>query len=370
MKTVIVLSVFCDNKNKYEDYTHNHAKEYIKKGYKVHVFAPFSILSKKRIFKNNKVLEIDGITVHLKRRLSLSNFFQKFSLDLNDWLYYQSIKKEIRKIIKTEDVVLIDANSGKAKSYAAYKIKKTYPKIKTVLTFHGGELAQSLTFKNGRRRIKKYGETVDWCVCVSKKLANQISNLGLKNVKVIYNGINMPKIKRETKEKIIISVGNLIKSKNFSLLIDSFSLFSKNNPQYRLKIIGDGYLKESLIKQVKELGLEDKIEFLGQVPNEIVYKELSKAKVFILASRPEGFGIVYAEAMYCGCITIGTKNEGIDGFIKNKINGFLINPAKEEIKTILEYAVSNNCDTIVKQGTQDVKNLTWERNCQEYINLK
>ena len=88
--------------------------------------------------------------------------------------------------------------------------------------------------------------------------------------------------------------------------------------------------------------------FKGQVNNKEVQKLMSESYIFVLPSINEGFGIVYTEAMKAKCITIGTKNEGIDGFIKNGVNGFLVNPNVDEIAKLIDeiYNDKYNLDTI------------------------
>ena len=58
---------------------------------------------------------------------------------------------------------------------------------------------------------------------------------------------------------------------------------------------------------------------------------MEKSDIFCMPSINETLGLVYLEAMSKGCLTIGTKNEGIDGIIINNKNGFLINPNTENL---------------------------------------
>ena len=90
-----------------------------------------------------------------------------------------------------------------------------------------------------------------------------------------------------------------------------------------------------------------------------------------MPSINEGFGIVYLEAMKAGCITIGTKGEGIDGFIENGKNGFLVNPNVDEIVKLIDeiYNDKYNLDTIRFNAFDDVAELTWENNAKKYIEI-
>ena len=69
--------------------------------------------------------------------------------------------------------------------------------------------------------------------------------------------------------------------------------------------------------------LSDKVTFTGQIPRTDIIRYYDENECFILMSKDEVFGLVYLEAMSRGCITIASKNEGMEGIIKNGYNGFL-----------------------------------------------
>ena len=98
---------------------------------------------------------------------------------------------------------------------------------------------------------------------------------------------------------------------------------------------------------------------------------MGKSEIFLMPSSPEGFGIVYAEAMHNKCITIGTKNEGIDGFIINGKNGFLVNTDEEEITNLIDKIYKNeyNLQNIRDNAYKTVEKLTWEQNAKNYLKL-
>ena len=68
---------------------------------------------------------------------------------------------------------------------------------------------------------------------------------------------------------------------------------------------------------------------MGQISRKEVFDFLSKAETFIMISNNETFGMVYLEAMAMGCITIASRNGGVDGIIKNGINGYLSEQGNE-----------------------------------------
>ena len=170
---------------------------------------------------------------------------------------------------------------------------------------------------------------------------------------------------------MIITVSSLTHDKNIDKIIQAFSVIKHTYKDASLVIVGDGPLKNDLHVQVKELKVEDSVIFTGQIANKEVYEYLSKANIFVLPSSPEGFGISYVEAMYNKCIAIGTKNEGIDGFIIDKKNGFLININSEEIVNIVSQIFDKSIDVeaIRLNGYNSSKKLTWSNNAKKYIKL-
>lgn len=74
---------------------------------------------------------------------------------------------------------------------------------------------------------------------------------------------------------------------------------------------------------VAEHGLCDSVTFTGKIPRDEIIRYYDESEVFILISRAEVFGLVYLEAMARGCITIASRNEGMEGIIDDGVNGFL-----------------------------------------------
>ena len=119
-----------------------------------------------------------------------------------------------------------------------------------------------------------------------------------------------------------ISVGSLNEVKGFDTLLKAFANSFDNEAQ--LIIIGDGPLKDTLIKQAKELSITDRVYFKGRLSREEIVKCLSNANAFVLASRSETFGVSYIEAMAMGLPVIATRCGGPDVFM-NEFCGIMVN---------------------------------------------
>lgn len=386
MKTVVILTHVTFDNSPYCIYVHEHAKALAKQGYRVIVFATihwFPLLSHfqkykkdfmKKIKGKKKYQVIDGVEVIYKKSTSFSNFLYNTNINLNGMFYYHSIKHYFKRIYKKENIVLIDAHTFKVEGYVAYKLKRKHPNLNAVVTLHGTSFSRNTETKEGIKSIRKILNGIDYSICVSNKIAKVAEKIGVKNTCVIYNGINEQKLEKVNKDNYkynIISVGSLSQNKKHDITICAISELSKKYPQIKLNILGSGSELNNLKNIVKEKKLENVVCFKGQVNNKEVQKLMSESYIFVLPSINEGFGIVYTEAMKAKCITIGTKNEGIDGFIKNGVNGFLVNPNVDEIAKLIDeiYNDKYNLDTIRSNAFNDVAALTWENNAKKYIEI-
>lgn len=208
------------------------------------------------------------------------------------------------------------------------KLKKYYPNIKTSLVLHENPKVISNLFGSSS---KKFLNNLDYIGFRHAEMRNVFYNLFGKEYKtfICYSGIPENYILSETPknkftgEKISICfVGMLIPLKNIDMILEALNLaFPKRN--FTLEIIGEGMLYKNISKKISELKLEGCVKMLGKLSREEVKNRMNSTDVFVMVSKPEAFGLVYLEAMSQGCITIGTKRQGIDGIIEHGKNGFL-----------------------------------------------
>jgi len=185
-----------------------------------------------------------------------------------------------------------------------------------------------------RHALKKAYKNAKCIACRSEQLKNKFLKLfpDMENkVFIASSGVNREIIvKREIKSNPtrILTAAHLIKRKNVDKIIEAV----KDFPEMTLTVTGSG---EELPKLKKIAGKN--VVFKGQLPHEEVLEEMRNSDIFILPSVNETLGMVYLEALASGCITVGVKNDGADGIIKDGENGFLLNsPTVDEIKTVIE----------------------------------
>ena len=207
------------------------------------------------------------------------------------------------------------------------------------------------------------GKKIFLVTCPSKETLNYINELNIfdsKKVTLLNDPIiDVSKIHTNLKKKIdvldlqkdyFISVGRLTKQKNHTLLIKLFRIMCNKNKNLFLYILGDGEEKINIIKEIKQLKLEDNVILLGYKKNP--YPFISKAKAVLSPSLWEDPGAVMIEAAFCNKIVIssdcisGPKEFLLDGkggylFKNNNLNSF--------VKTINDFLQDNNHNILLKK---------------------
>ena len=149
---------------------------------------------------------------------------------------------------------------------------------------------------------------------------------------VVYNGVD-PSLfypgKEEQPPLVILSVGNLIPIKGHALLLRAFALVANSVPSCSLEIIGDGPERNDLQRLAVDLGIRDRVRFLGRQSRQEAAAAMQRCALFALPSSYEGLGCVYLEAMACGKPVIGCNGQGIDEIIEDGKNGVLVSPGDE-----------------------------------------
>ena len=142
----------------------------------------------------------------------------------------------------------------------------------------------------------------------------QFEKYNREELLIKYTGINFPDI-----SVVLFSMGRLHSIKGFDILIDSFSLFVKDNINAKLIIAGDDDgVEEKLKQQIIDLDLCNSVFMIGPIEFEDKKVLLNNCDYFSLASRFESFGIVIAEALSCGKPVVLSDRTPWSDLVKNK----------------------------------------------------
>ncbi|MBP7846241.1 MAG: glycosyltransferase, partial [Candidatus Pacebacteria bacterium] len=185
-------------------------------------------------------------------------------------------------------------------------------------------------------------------IAVSKtvaEFASKQAGISMEKFIVIHNGVEINEIekyknsfsKMEARQKtniptdsiVFLNVGRINKQKQQHLLVEAFKEVVKENNLAQLYIVGRGGEVEFLKQKVSENNLEDKVVLVGY--SDSVSDYYRSADAFVLSSKYEGFPNVAIEAMAFKLPLISTNVPGVDEFLVDRENGFLVDESTESI---------------------------------------
>ena len=179
----------------------------------------------------------------------------------------------------------------------------------------------------------------------------EILNNAIDTKRYIYNEEKSLEMKEKlgvTDKFVIGHVGRFRFQKNHSFIIDIFKEVCKKEPNSTLLLVGDGPLEEEIKKKVDDLGLLDKVKFLGA--RDDVNDLMQAMDIFILPSLYEGFGIVLIEAQASGLKCVISDSIPTDAIITKKVKRLSLD---DDISIWVEEILSNKSER--KEGIKDIE---------------
>lgn len=213
-----------------------------------------------------------------------------------------------------------------------------------VMTWHSDIIRQQNMLKFYRGTQKRVLERVDRIVVFTPKhyeSSKQLHQINLESkVSVVPIGIDFEPLDSIVSDPeilatvdrfaagrpLLLTIGRHVYYKGYSFLL---SAMAKLHSSAVLVMIGTGPLTEDLKKQALELGLMDRVLFLGETTTSALVSVLRRSDYFCLPSveRSEAFGIATAEAMACGKPAIVCElNNGVNYLNKDGITGISVKP--------------------------------------------
>ena len=146
------------------------------------------------------------------------------------------------------------------------------------------------------------------------------------SIRIIYNGVDSQRLTPDPTERsktpLFVYLGRLKKYKRVEIVIRAFA--GLNVADATLEIAGTGDYRAPLERQVKSLGLSDRVSFLGFISEEAKLHLLRRAWASTLASPKEGWGISNLEAAACATPVIAANSPGICESVIDGKTGFLV----------------------------------------------
>jgi glycosyltransferase involved in cell wall biosynthesis len=168
----------------------------------------------------------------------------------------------------------------------------------------------------------------------------------------------------------LLGVGTLQPRKNYSLLIRAFKEVAQQFPHNLLIAGGKGWLYEEMMTQVDQLGLYDRVRFLGFVADDDLPGLYSQAALFVFPSLYEGFGLPLLEAMACGVPVISSNSSSLPEVVGDAAVTLPPENADAWSDTILALLADSTLRTsLVADGFLQARHFTWKRAAKQLMSI-
>lgn len=201
---------------------------------------------------------------------------------------------------------------------------------------------------------------------LSSYLAERAKKFGYKGeIKIIPNGVDVKnfdfELNSEERKNTRVALG--LKNEDIALITasrlvikngvgDVIKALPKLSENIKFVILGEGELKQKLIKLAKDLGVSDRVIFKGFVSHEKIPKYLKACDIFIRPSLSEGMGNSFIEAMACRIPVIATPVGGIVDFLVDNKTGYFCQPQNPQsiADTIKKVISDSNKNKIIENA--------------------
>ncbi|MBC7641268.1 MAG: N-acetyl-alpha-D-glucosaminyl L-malate synthase BshA [Flavobacterium sp.] len=307
--------------------------------------------------------------------------------------YELALSSKLVDMVKLHKIDLLHVHYAIPHAYAGYMAKQMLKDegihIPMVTTLHGTDITLVGNHPNYKTAVTFSINKSDYVTSVSQSLKDETLKLfNIKNeIQVIPNFIELNKNANDPRiqcyrsviandnERIVTHISNFRKVKRIPDIIKIFAKIQEKIPA-KLLMVGDGPEKEKAERLCYELGIDNKVIFLGN-SNEID-RILSYSDLFLLPSETESFGLAALEAMAWGVPVISSNSgglpevnfDGISGYLSNvgDIDGMANNAVKILVNDEILKEFKNNALDIAKKF--DIKNILpiYENLYQKAIN--
>ncbi len=232
----------------------------------------------------------------------------------------------------------------------------------------------STSFLNNHIRNKVLNKS-NFIIFQTEGAKNYFGNKFNSKSKVIFNPIDVttiPTWNNDLTSKDFICPCRLVPQKNITMLIESFSKIVEKYPDYNLKIYGEGYMKDDLLKQINFNKVSNNIFIYPRTNN--IFDILTKSLCYVLPSNFEGLSNGMLEALSIGipCIVTDSPPGGARTFIRDKVNGLLVDvDSVDHMHSAIEYIINNKEDLLkISNNSIQVRDvINTDTICTQWIDI-
>lgn len=324
--------------------------------------------------KHMRIVEVDPALMIGPYRLT-ETVSENYSLDFFDdvWKYNTLCADYAEK----EDFDLVHCHDWLT-SMAGVEIKKRTGKP-LVVTIHsteydrtGGLSPNSWILERERVVIR----AADVIITVSELMKRQLlERYGADpgKIVVVYNAIDREGWAAERvragfpDQKVVLFLGRLTIQKGPDFFLKAAKKVLEKDKGVRFVLGGRGDMLPQLIRESIDLGISDKVMFLGYVPEDELPRLYAAADVFVLPSVSEPFGITVLEAIASGTPVIMTKQSGVGEVVKNAfaVDFWDVDEMASKILALLAYGPLRR--TMRENGRREISKYTWDKAARETV---
>ena len=272
--------------------------------------------------------------------------------------------RQVRALLATLQPDILHIHSAKAGWVGRLALGRRRPRV--ILTLHSfifdervGRLQRALIARLERWLARR----TDRIIAVSQALKDDlVVMMGLPpaQIAVLYNGLDFadaaPPLPRRAAAPCIGAVARLAPQKGLDCFLRAAALVAQHYPEATFPIIGDGPLRASLVALADELGLADRVSFLGYRADAVAL--MRAMDIFVLASTHETFGLTVAEALAQEVPVVAADVGGIPEIVEDGVSGLLASPgdpgdfADKTLRLLADPALARQ---LAQQGSRDVR---------------
>ena len=208
--------------------------------------------------------------------------------------------------------------------------------VKMVVSVHGADLFPGGRAPKGRRwSLRFLLSRADAIVAPSAAFLRDCSALfpaAFRRGIRIHNGVDTEELSSSgasapgppLDEPFVLCIAEHNSKKALDVLLRAFASVSDTDRRLKLRLVGDGPLRQELEEQARRLSLADRVMFMGRRTRSEVFSLLNACKLAVLPSRSEPFGMVVVEALLCRRPVVATAVGGIPEIIEDRRSGLLV----------------------------------------------
>lgn len=244
------------------------------------------------------------------------------------------VSRTLRERLLAEKPVAIHAHFGKSGAYALPLARAL--KLPLVVTYYGGDATKHSNTANNpfrvynRRRAALWREAKLILPC-SDFIRRELEAKGAPNEKMVvhYNAADPGRFSPGEKKNIILFAGRWTEKKGIGTLITALAKLGPKLSGWRVRLLGDGELKEPLMQQLRAANID--AELPGWIPADDMPKHFAEAMIACVPSErassgdAEGLPLVCVEAMLSSCAIAATYHAGIPECVEDGRTGYLVN---------------------------------------------